>query len=205
MKKFLILILLVGLAAIPVYKSITASEFAVSQASPLGEYHAIDSWLMERGFEKTEGVLDSDDPELADAFQWVYNDVEKSREDNVAYRVTLILDSQDKVRAVGAVFYSGSHKLDMPLSRTESLHLPRESGGTREVPAHRSSSRCAATARSPSNSWWRPSTRTASTAWRIRACSTTSSCTPTDPSNGCRSPGLAPSRKEFGARPLLRP
>lgn len=126
MKGMLAVLLLIGLAGIPVYRTMTSSEFGLSDEHPLGDFSVIEDWLLQRGFERTEGEFDfssytDSPPEIQGAQIFHYKEVKKSRQDNVNYQVTLIKDAGGVLRGVGAGFFSGSKNTSVATSRSEYL------------------------------------------------------------------------------------
>jgi hypothetical protein len=159
MKILVAVLVVLGLAAIPIVRMTGGSSFGVDAEHPLGDFETVEAHLLERDYVKRELEVDlaSYGPEVADevagAKMWQF-ELRAPRDRFVANlpRVDVIVDANGAVRGVGAHFFSGS--LEMERSTNSVEDLARELGGPTPAATRPS------TTRSPT----RASTRSRSTA-----------------------------------------
>ncbi len=125
-KSLLLVIILVGSAAYPIYNFMQPPEYGVSPMHPLGEFQKIEEWIqrwdqyrLSVGRVSEEQAYDYDEQfEGLQKFDYTWRDI---REHGYARVVTVILDGRDRVQVIHAEFPSKTEEPRKPELTSEEL------------------------------------------------------------------------------------
>jgi hypothetical protein len=112
MKRLFAFLVVLVVAAVPVYISLRPPDLGVSKKDPFGTFDKIDAWLREEKIESSkidwedspfEGVLEQPDGVAVTR----YKDAERCRQHNMDFSVYLARGANGSLHALAAQFWSG--------------------------------------------------------------------------------------------------
>lgn len=125
-KAILLVAVVIGSAAIPVYNFMQPPDYGVSPMHPLGEYQKIEDWVLRWDhYSRTAGQVSEaqafDYDEQFGGLQRIDYAWKDMRENGYPRTVTVILDGADRVQAIQAEFPSKTQEPREPLLTSEEL------------------------------------------------------------------------------------